>query len=100
MLNVNNKLQIILFFLGPDALTRALPHGGQFIDVYPADLDNYMDGLIKRHWISHKAEGCKLTDPLEVAKLVSFFYLLFLLKVTYRQKLQRYLVWLWEFMRS
>ena len=56
--------------MGPQALTDALLRGGRFYDEFPANLENYMDGLIKRHWASNKAEGCTFLDPDNVSQFV------------------------------
>jgi hypothetical protein len=56
--------------MGPASLTAALPRGGQYIDSYPAELSNYMDGMLEKHWISNKAEGCIIKNSKEVPRLV------------------------------
>jgi hypothetical protein len=59
-----------LVFLGPVGLQAALPRGGQFIDLFPADPTNHMEGLILQRWKTHKAPGSTLTSETDVTHFV------------------------------
>ena len=56
--------------MGPQGLTDTLPRGGRLYDEFPASRENYMDGLLQRHWASHKAEGCAIIEPEDMSRFV------------------------------
>ena len=62
--------------MGPAGLKNALPRGGRQIDDYPANLNSYMDGLLKLHWTHNKSHGCTFTDADEMSQFVSQHFLL------------------------
>ena len=57
-----------MVFLGPGGLTAALPQGGPMQDDYPANLNTYMDGLLRKEWEVKNEEG---SDSSKVSKAVS-----------------------------
>jgi hypothetical protein len=60
-----------LCFLGVNGLLTALPRGGQLPEDYPLSLNNYMDGLLAKHWTVHKHTDSVFTQPHEVKEFVS-----------------------------
>lgn len=60
----------------------ALPQGGQFIDDFPANDTNYMEGLIKQHWESKKVEKSTLIDFPSVSSYVCSFNFKFVFLLT------------------
>jgi hypothetical protein len=56
--------------MGPQCLTDALPKGGTMMEEYPAKLDNYIDGLLIKNWISKQKNGADLSASSNVAKSV------------------------------
>jgi hypothetical protein len=58
--------------MGLVGLTAALPRGGQINEEYPANLANYMDGLLKRHWLSNRLVVSTISTPAEVSLFVCF----------------------------
>ena len=60
-----------MIFLGPDGLTKALPKGGQAIEVYLMDDGYHFEGAIKRQWESRKIEESELKTFSAVSLFVS-----------------------------
>jgi hypothetical protein len=56
--------------MSPKGLTDALPKGGTMMEEYSAKLDNYIDGLLIRNWISKQKEGADLSASSNVSKSV------------------------------
>lgn len=59
--------------MGPQGLRDAFPRGGRFIDEFPVNEGNCLEGFITKHWASNKSEGCSMTKPEEVSCFVSSF---------------------------
>jgi hypothetical protein len=68
-----NISQIILYFLGPDGVSAALPQGGQMSDEYPANEKYYMEGLIKQRWVLEKVKASDLKEFSAVSAFVCGF---------------------------
>jgi len=58
-----------LCFCGPKGLKAGLPQGGHFIDDFPANSGNYMEGLINLQW---EINGFKDSDLNEFPKVSDF----------------------------
>ena len=58
--------------MGPNGLANAVPRGGHVLDEYPINWSNHLEGHIERHWLSHKATTCTITDAGEISRFVHF----------------------------
>ena len=56
--------------MSTEGLMGVLPRGGQMNDEFPANLANYMDGLIKKHWMKNHVVDTTLETPDDVSLFV------------------------------
>ena len=59
--------------MGCDGLCAALPRGGQINDEYPANLANYVDSLIKKHWKNNHIPDSSFQTSDEALSFVSYY---------------------------
>jgi hypothetical protein len=64
--------------MGTRGLISALPQGGQMIEEYPANIANYMDGLLKKHWTTNRLNTSETTlstpDEVSIFVIMPFLY--------------------------